>query len=214
MTYLQIVNKVMRRLREEPVSSVSETDYAELIGILVNETKREVEDAWRWMKLRTTIAVTTTADTYRYVLTGAGERFQLLYAFNDTDDTELKIAPSKWMTKQFKVGNTQNGSPLYFDFNGVEDGDPVIDLWPIPDGAYSLEFSLVIPQEDLSADSDVLTIPSYPVILGAYAKAVAERGEDGSTSHMRAEASAHNAFADALALEARHFPHEFQFNVE
>ena len=48
MTYLQIVNKVLRRLRENEVSSINENPYSLLIGDLVNVVKREVEDAWDW----------------------------------------------------------------------------------------------------------------------------------------------------------------------
>lgn len=50
-TYLQLVNDVLVRLRESPVSSVSQTPYSALIGALVNDAKREVEDAWQWSQL-------------------------------------------------------------------------------------------------------------------------------------------------------------------
>jgi len=50
-TYLQLVNDVLVRLRETQVSTVTQTPYSTLIGALVNDAKREVEDAWQWSQL-------------------------------------------------------------------------------------------------------------------------------------------------------------------
>ena len=51
MTYLQAVNKVLKRLRENTVSSVDETLYSRLVGEFVNDANRMVEDAWDWSEL-------------------------------------------------------------------------------------------------------------------------------------------------------------------
>ncbi len=51
-TYLQIVNKVLVRLREDTVATVVENSYSTLIGALVNRVKTEMEDTWRWHALR------------------------------------------------------------------------------------------------------------------------------------------------------------------
>jgi len=61
MTYLEIVNSVLRRLREREVLSVSESSYSKLIGDFVNDARNEVETAWGWSALRTTLTLTTTA---------------------------------------------------------------------------------------------------------------------------------------------------------
>ena len=45
-TYLDLVNDVLVRLREAQVTSVSQNGYSSLIGALVNDAKRETEDAW------------------------------------------------------------------------------------------------------------------------------------------------------------------------
>jgi len=37
MTYLQVVNNILKRLRERTVASVDETTYSKLIGVLVND---------------------------------------------------------------------------------------------------------------------------------------------------------------------------------
>jgi len=48
MTYLEAVNKVLRRLREPEVGSVDETVYSKLIGEFVSDAKSLVENAWSW----------------------------------------------------------------------------------------------------------------------------------------------------------------------
>ena len=78
MTYLQLVNSVLRRLREDEVSSVSQNSYSKLIGEFVNDAKRSVEDAYDWTALRTTLTVTTDDTTFNYVLTGSQNRMKLL----------------------------------------------------------------------------------------------------------------------------------------
>ncbi len=54
MTYLNLVNNVLRRLREEEVTSVQGSTYSKMVGDFVNDAKRMVEDAWDWSALRTT----------------------------------------------------------------------------------------------------------------------------------------------------------------
>jgi hypothetical protein len=66
MTYLQLVNSVLRRLREDEVDTVGQNSYSRLIGEFVNDAKRTVEDAWAWSALRSTLTVTTEADVFNY----------------------------------------------------------------------------------------------------------------------------------------------------
>ena len=215
MTYLQLVNQVLRRLREGEVATVSQSSYSKLIGDYINETKREVEEAWNWVLLRSTIQVNTVASTFRYTLTGAGNRFRILSAFNDTDDFQMKLAPRDWMTKQFNGGQTQNASPLYYDMNGSSGGDPNVDVWPIPDSVYDLNFDMVLPQDDLSADDDTLTVPHWPVVLGAYAKGLSERGEDGGFMFAEALTNYQKALGDAVSLDMNNVhPVEHDWNVQ
>ena len=67
-TYVNLVNHVMRRLREDEVSSVSNTTYSTMVGDFVNDAKRHVEDAHDWSALRATITVSTSDGTDGYTL--------------------------------------------------------------------------------------------------------------------------------------------------
>ena len=208
MTYLQLVNKVLIRLRESEVTSVAQSSYSKLVGELINQTKREVEDSWQWVLLRSTVQVPTVSGTFRYTLTGAGNRFKLLHVFNDTANNEMFQISSKEMTQNYTGGNIISNSPTSFDFNGSTDGDPNVDVYPQPNSVENLNFDMVIPQIDLDADADILTVPEYPVILGAYAKAAAERGEDGGFMFAEAESNYQKALQDAIAIDASNLPFE------
>ena len=52
MTFLQIINKVLVRLRERQVSTWDQTSYSEMVGGFVNDAKSEIEDMWLWGDLR------------------------------------------------------------------------------------------------------------------------------------------------------------------
>lgn len=213
MTYLEAVNNVLRRLRENEVSSVNETSYSKLIGNLVNDTKKEVENAWEWNRLRSTIIVTTVPGTYRYVLTGAGDRSRITHVINDTQNVEMQYMPGRQMDNLFLMATVQTGNPFYYNVNGVSGDDPAVDIWPVPNAADSLNFIMVIPQADLSADSDVITVNSYPIVLGAWAKAISERGEDGSTQYAEVVNSYANALADSIALDSNYMRDELIWEV-
>ena len=115
MTYLEIVNNVLKRLRERTVATVDANTYSTLIGVLVNDAKKEVEDSWDWSALRTTLTATTEADTFSYVLTGAGNRPTMLNVINDTDDFFLEYRPPEWFDRQYLMtDNVETGSPYYY----------------------------------------------------------------------------------------------------
>ena len=71
MTYLELVNSVLRRLRENTVATVSQSAYSQLVGMYVNDSKRQVEDAWGWEVLGTSLPVTTAPGTTLYTVTGS-----------------------------------------------------------------------------------------------------------------------------------------------
>ncbi len=205
-TYLQAVNDVLVRLREEEVATVNETPYSKFIGKLVNDAKRSVEDAHVWNALGNTLTASTTADIFNYVLVGSGQRFKVLNVFGDDADYFLTQRESNWMTQNLLKNSVQKGRPQYYNFNGVDsNGDTQVDLFPVPDGTYTIRFNIYMPQATLASDSTVIKVPSEPVILGAYARAVAERGEDGGLASADAYALYRSSLADAIAIDSGHF---------
>lgn len=209
MTYLNLVNNVLRRLREDSVSSVNETSYSSLIGDLVNDAKRMVEDAWDWSALRTTLTVNTVNGTFNYILVGSQNRIKLLDVLNDTSNIVMKYGTASVFNERYLISEPFDGAPEYYSFNGIDsNGDTQVDLYPTPDGVYALRFNCVLRTDDLSADTDELTIPATPVIHAALAMAARERGETGGTSAPEYFAVADKYLSDAIALDAQKHPEE------
>ena len=209
MTYLQLVNAVLRRLREREVSSVQATAYSKLIGDFINESKSQVEAAWDWSALRSTLTLNTTANVFNYELNGSQNSFKVLDVWNDSDDIEMQYKDASWFNREFLTASPQLGTPLYYNFNGVSaDGDTQVDLYPIPDAAYALRFNITLRNQELSADTDNMVIPKRPVILLATAMAIEERGEDGGQQSMNAYAASQSALADEIAMDAARHPED------
>jgi hypothetical protein len=213
MNYIQLVNDVLIRLREPEASSVSDNAYVKLIARYVNDSKRQVEDSYNWNSLSETLSATTTADVFNYVLTGSGQRFRVIDVLNDTDNFFVENASTVWMDQQFLLTTPQKGSPMYYNFNGTNaNGDTQVDLFPIPNGAYNLRFNIIKPQIPLAANADVLLVPDEPVILGALARAQAERGEDGGVQSGETYALYRQSLSDAISLESARYIEESQWN--
>lgn len=212
MTYLDLVNNVLRRLRETEVSSVQSTSYSKLIGDLINDAKDLVETSWDWSALRTTLTITTTADVFNYSLTGSQNNIKELNVLNDTSNLIMQYQTNNWFDSQFLLGNPVSGAPLYYTYNGVDtNGDTLIDVYPKPDGVYSLRFNCALRNGDLSADTDTIKIPSMPVVHLAVAFASRERGETGGTSSTEYFSMANKYLSDAIAMDAARHPEETIF---
>ena len=209
MNFIQIVNSVLRRLRETEVSSVADNAYSKMIGEFVNDAKRQVEDAYSWNSLSDTLTAVTATGIFNYVLVGSGQRFRIIDVLNDTSNSVLINAPTKWMDEKFLLTTAQSGSPKYFNFNGTNDnGDTQVDLYPIPDGVYDIRFNVIKPQVPLAADSDNLLVPHEPVVFNAVARALAERGEDGGIMSGEMYALYLQSLGDAIAIETGRYVEE------
>jgi hypothetical protein len=214
MQYIQLVNDVLVRLRETEVSSVNDNAYSKLIGKFVNDAKRMVEDAYNWNALSDTLSAVTAVDIFNYVLVGSGQRFRIIDVLNDTSDTILRNATTTWMNQQFLLTSQTKGSPNYYNFNGTDsNGDTQVDLFPIPNGVYNIRFNIIKPQVPLSADADRVLVPSEPIVMLAYAKALAERGEDGGLASSEAYGLYKTSLADAISLESGRYIEESQWDA-
>lgn len=213
MTYLELVNAVLRRLRESEVSTVQGTgnsnSYARLIGDFVNEAKSQVEVAWDWSSLRSTLTVVTEPNVFNYELNGSQNNFKVIDVLNDSNNYVMDYKPGFWFDEQFLLNTFPTGSPVYYNFNGVStDGDTLVDIFPIPDAAYTIRFNVTQRNLPLTEDASKLFIPSRPVILLATAMAIEERGEDGGQQSMNAYGAAQSALADEIAMDAARHPED------
>lgn len=228
MTYRQLINSVLRRLREDTIDSDwsgdlydsnTVTDYQKLIGELVNDSKKNVESYHDWQALRETFNIKTKAGNMQYTLgdatRGAGVSFKVLDVINQTTGTILRQVSTTWLNdKVFPLSNIQSGEPSSYAFNGVSqagvDREPDfnIDLYPVPIESQVISVNIVGAQKELKEASQVLRTPSQPVILGAWARAASERGEDGGTMASVISAEFGTSVQQAIQLDAGNMEYE------
>ena len=214
MTYLELVNNVLKRLRERTVNSVSESAYSELIGVLVNDAKSEVENAWNWSALRNTLTLTTSSGIFNYELNGTGNNFSVMDVVSEDGNYFMEYRTQHDFNQFYLNQTPTSGIPRYYNFNGVSsDGDTLVDVYPKPDAVYTIYFNIIQRTADLANNSDSLTVPSQPVLLLAYAKAVEERGEAAGMSSTSAYATAQRVLNDAIAQDAQRHTEELEWVV-
>ena len=202
-TYIQLVNAVLKRLRETPVGAVSTNILSSLVGEFVNEAKSQVEDSHDWKALEKTITLTTEADTKVYSLTGAGEDPKFLLAYNDTVNSTMTQRNYSQIQRMY-LNSTDTTGPVYqFAAKGIDvNGDVELEVYPIPSSVESLVFRVVSTTVDLDLDTDTMLIKDRPVVQLALAMAIAERGEEGSISSTEQFQLADRFLSDAIAKDA------------
>ena len=212
MTFLELVNDVLIRMREPTVTTVALNSYSTLIGKFVNDAKRQVEDSFSWNALGQTITVTTAASTSSYSLTGAGQKFQVMDVINTTSNVGLINISFVDMNRKLNFTPLVNSIPTEFAFDGVDGSyDTKVNLYPIPDGVYTIKFALTVPQATLASDATVVLVPDVLVVQNAYARALIERGEDGGFNSSEAYQLYKSMLSDYIALEGTRYPENQEF---
>lgn len=203
-TYLSLVNDVLTRLREPTCTSVTDTSYSQLIGLFVNEAKREVEDAFQWDALSTSVDITCVPAQRNYNLTGSTTRTRILDVYNTSKRWRMQQAPSNdYMNRLLALTATQSSAAYVFDIFNVDTttGELVLRFNPVPTEADVIKFYLINPQPDFTSNSTVLSIPKDPVIQLAYLKAINERGEDSGRASEIQERLYLRTLGDAIAQD-------------
>ena len=212
MTYLELINGVLKRLRETEVTTANETTYSAMIGEFINDAKKEIELAAQWTGLRTTLTVATAVGTQSYTMTGAYQNSIIKTAMSDTENRLLTRRPRVWWNQKTILNDATSSKVSDYVLDGVDaTGQLKILVFPTPDSIEQLKFDMVIPQADLSSDSTVMTIPSNPVLQLAFALALRERGETDGFSYQEQMRIADRALQDAISIDANKYPEEQDF---
>tara|TARA_R110000744_G_scaffold136799_3_gene246916 strand:- start:1772 stop:2419 length:648 start_codon:yes stop_codon:yes gene_type:complete len=214
MTYLEAVNSVLRRLREDQADTLLETSYSALIGDFVNDAKKIVEESWNWSSLRSQLEIPTISGTTDYTLTGFKMNAVIKRALNDTANAFISYETKAYFDEWYYNNTPASGTPANYTFIGTDANDDIkIRLYPKPDSIQTLRFDIAAPQEDLSADATQIKAPHYPIIQLAYGMALRERGETGGQSAAEQFAVAQTALADAISIDANRYPEETTYMV-
>ena len=221
MTFRGLINEVLIRLREDTISSDWSGDindsttvsaYEKVIGALVNDAKRYVEQRHDWLNLRSTVDITTVNGTKNYNLS-SGQEIKILDAINQTTGMHLKQVGKTYInTVTHPSQNT--GEPLYYGFNGSDASNNLkVDLSPVPTEAHTISFDIIKFQDDLTEAETVISVPEKPVVLGAWAMAISERGEDGGTQSSVMAQESIEALKQAIMLDSGNTRYETDWYI-
>ena len=221
MTFRELINEVLIRLREDTISSDWSGDindsttvsaYEKVIGALVNDSKRHVEERHDWLNLRETVDIATVNGTENYNLS-SGQEIKIMDAINNTTGMHLRQVGRTYInTVTFPSQNT--GEPLYYGFNGSDASNNLkVDLSPVPTEAHTISFDILKYQADLTEAATVISVPEKPVILGAWARAIAERGEDGGTQSSIMAIEASEALKQAIMRDSGNTKYETDWTI-
>jgi len=213
MTYREIMNEVLRRLREDQLgddwsgnlsTANGPSDYHKMIGDFVNDAKYEIEHYWDWQVLRVTSAISTQDGVMSYSLVGADRDFKVLDVIDTTTGLNLnQMSSSHLNTLVFPTTSLAKGPPTGYGFNGIDDNlDMVVDVWPLPNDVRQINFNVVKPQDRLQLAATQCYVNEQVVILGAYMRAMAERGEDGGTQVSVAAQEYNNILSRAIQIDS------------
>ena len=210
MTYLELVNGVLARLRETlaPTVMVNEDPVVNVVKSLVNDAKRHVEMAYSWNATRELWLMQTERGNPSYILDNTSGGCRISKVAIDGNHIH------QWDLKTLIHGNQNEGCPYRYAFDGTdESGNVSLRLDPLPSKAYTLEVlgHRVLP--DLSNDHDLLRLPDQPVLYYALALAARERGEVGGQTATELFSMAQQYISDAIALDANLSPTEMTWAV-
>tara|TARA_Y100000385_G_C12963621_1_gene580862 strand:- start:185 stop:814 length:630 start_codon:yes stop_codon:yes gene_type:complete len=209
------MNSVLRRLREDEVSEVTQTTYSKMVGDYINDAKTLVQDSHDWSTLRKTVVVPTVENTTEYSLTGAGERVKLYSAINDTSNFFMHYETPNWFSNAYYISGEVSGTPDSYTFSGVDSNDDTkVRVYPKPSGVFSLRFDVCSREPDLAVDADTTVLPAMAIIHNAVALLARERGETGGTTTQDYFIIADKHLSDAIAQDAYKNPEEFIYTVQ
>ena len=221
MTFRELINQVLIRLREDTISSdwsgdindsTTVSDYQKVIGSMVNDSKRAVENYHDWLVLRETVDISTVNGTKNYSLS-SGQEFKIVDVINNTTGTQL-VQVSRAYLNSVMYPTDPTGEPLYYGFNGADASKNLkVDLSPIPINAETLSFDIIKYQDELATASTVISVPTKPIILGAWARAISERGEDGGTQSSLMAQEANEALKQAIMLDSGNTRYETDWYI-
>lgn len=221
LTFLQIVNRVLERMRETAVANYNSTDYSTMIAGMVNAVKSEIEGSWQWHAMRETFTVTPTDNVSQYSLTDAGMAAKVIDAWNTTTGQQLtKGTYAGFNSKFFGVGSNSvaTGSPTEYLQSGLDaNHDILVDVWPIPVTGQldTLKFNCFVPQADLAANATVPLVPQNLLIEEVIARALNERGDETALKPAPGETFIMQDLLDtAISMDRGYDDSEMDWQVE
>lgn len=190
MTVLQIINRVLRRLREDTVVSLTETAYSLMLVDLLHDVHRECVERHDWSSMEHVINVPVDAsqrvlDLSRLEADGGdvaaanrvttNDSFLLFdceglpqaWVFDDSSATEgeqLIYVDEPTMERLYQQDRDQTGTdPSYFSLRQSPDRDGLqMTLYPPATAARHIRMRLWTPEDEIDSSTDTSRTPLIP----------------------------------------------------
>lgn len=193
MTLLQIINRVLRRLREDEVTDFSD-EYTALLLDLLADIHEEVLEYHDWSLFDHEETVNLVAGQAEYTLTGTNLKSvlrytdgqPLIYWFADTLDSDgdplQEVSWEAYQAMYQRGRSEEQDQPQCVAFRHSGTG-LTMAVWPTPlnsGGIIRLHFNT--PEATIDPDTalttDTVAVPTKPLIQGLLYLALNERGEE------------------------------------
>ena len=211
MTFLQIINKVLVRLRERQVSTWDQTSYSEMVGGFVNDAKSEIEDMWLWGDLRFENTKSVYSGNNSFDLTDLDFDSKVIQIWNTTTNRPVtRMSGEEWRRLKYS-GATDTGDVCKYAYNGATSTDSRIEVYPIPTQTNVLTLDIYKPQAELDSNNTICVVPARAVYLKALSNLIEERGEVSSSAMSKIARTADRAVNAAIARDAERYPLEIDW---
>ena len=232
MTYLELVNEVLVRMREDEIESVNDPDndpQQRLACKFVQDAHRRVADAHTWNANRRIWLVDLIHGVSNYTLPETPQG-SAIYSVARVKPVQQLLEVNARKFAQFQPSK---GSPQYFSPMSTVDGALEMRVYPTPDSTHSSTGGIKMYTEGrfgmatfasgskalavtgyakpmpLKSNDDVIQIPNAPVMDYALAFAHSERGEAGGRAAIELLESARSSLGDAIAWDVNNSPAEY-----
>lgn len=159
MTYLEMVQEAMKRAKVRagvPTTLIGAVDAALSFKEYVNDAWRELQEEstnwWFRQKLDQSLAIVASTDEYAMPanLETLNYRTISIYTTAKQDETPVtKLDYEYWRTIKDTV-DTSESRPEFI----VERPDGVLQVWPVPDQAYTMRYDGVWDVDEMTDDAD------------------------------------------------------------
>jgi hypothetical protein len=241
MTYLEMVNEVLIRMREDEITSVNDKNnepQQKLVAKFVNDARSFVDKSHTWNASRRLWVVDLVEGIPAYTLFNSSESGAVYACRWLGKGAYLREANARWLSQK----KQSYGTPCFYSPGWVSGHELQVRVWPIPDeentkagevseyniaeyneAEYSgtrissenttLVFEGFKGSARLTNDNDQIELPLDPVMYYALAYASRERGEVGGQTSGELFALGKQYLSDAISWDVNNAPLEYEWRA-
>lgn len=155
LTYLQLVNRCLRRLSQSDATDVTSlSGQSQIVADAINEAQTELWKEENWYSLYKTTTFATVASTGTYDIATIASDWGRVLDMIDTTNNRVLIEDITRVFDEDDPDADYTGTPTHFTVEGAN-----FRLYPIPNGAYTIRLRYYQIPDTLSANSDTYDLP-------------------------------------------------------